>query len=108
MSDVKSTFTRSSSGGELATLCATLAEEGADEVERLDPAWMQSPVSELVQEQEQPHQYAPDHIRANRTRTRTSASRGSLPTFGVGDYVMVARERKHGDLPKLVGTWTKP
>lgn len=101
------TFIRSSLGGELATLCATLAEEGADEVERLDPAWMQSPVNELVQEQEQPHQYALDNIRANCIRTRTSASRGSLPTFVGGDYVMMARERKHGELPKLVGTWSR-
>ncbi len=41
-------------------------------------------------------------------RQRSTASRGSLPDFSVGDYVLVARVRRSGSTPKLVTTWTGP
>ncbi|CAB1109586.1 unnamed protein product [Ectocarpus sp. CCAP 1310/34] len=39
---------------------------------------------------------------------RAAASRGDLPAFTVGDYVMVARVRRSGITPKLSSTWTGP
>ena len=39
---------------------------------------------------------------------RELSARGHLPVFEVGDYVLVARVRKLGRVPKLVQTWTGP
>ena len=36
---------------------------------------------------------------------RVVASRGSLPNFAVGEYVLVARVRRSGSTPKLLMTW---
>ena len=40
-----------------------------------------------------------------RERARELSGRGHLPVFEVGDYVLVARLRKPGRVPKLVQTW---
>ena len=39
---------------------------------------------------------------------RVVASRGSLPNFAVGEYVLVARVRRSGSTPKLLIPWTGP
>ena len=39
-------------------------------------------------------------------RVRKPSGRGHLPVFEIGDYVLVARVRKPGRVPKLVQTWT--
>ena len=43
-----------------------------------------------------------------RERVRELSGRGHLPVFKVGDYVLVARVRNPGRVPKLVQTWTGP
>ena len=47
-------------------------------------------------------------MKKNRDRQRQASSRGQLPNFAVGDYLMVARVRRSGSTPKLVNTWTGP
>ena len=39
---------------------------------------------------------------------RELSRHGHLPVFKVGDFVLVARVRKLGRVPKLVQTWTGP
>ena len=47
-------------------------------------------------------------VREKRERVREVSGRAYVPVFGVGDYVLVARVRKPGRVPKLVQTWTGP
>ena len=47
-------------------------------------------------------------VREQRERVREFSGRGHLPVFEVGGYVLVARNRKPGRVPKLVQTWTGP
>ena len=47
-------------------------------------------------------------LRQQREQRRERASRGELPHFTVGDYVLVARVRTHGRHPNLMNTWTGP
>ena len=46
--------------------------------------------------------------RSEKRWVREVSGRGCLPVFEVGDYVLVARVRKPGRVPKLVQTWTGP
>ena len=43
-----------------------------------------------------------------RERQNQAASRGQLPNFAMGDYLMVARVRRPASTPNLVSTWTGP
>ena len=43
-----------------------------------------------------------------RERVRELSGREHLPVFEIGDYVLAARVRKPGRVPKLVQTWTGP
>ena len=43
-------------------------------------------------------------MKKNSKRQGQAASRGKLPNFAVGDYVMVARVRRPDSTPKLVST----
>ena len=47
-------------------------------------------------------------MRKDRARVRGAESKGVLPDFAVGDYVLVARVRQSGITPKLMNTWTGP
>ena len=47
-------------------------------------------------------------VREQRECVRELSGRGHLPVFEVGDYVLVARVKKTGRVPKLVQTWTGP
>ena len=49
-----------------------------------------------------------ERVKKNREKQRQAASRGQLPNFATGDYLMVARVRRPGSTPKLVSTWTGP
>ena len=49
-----------------------------------------------------------ERVRAARDRKHVAASAGSMPSFEVGDYVLVARVPKLGSAPKLVTTWSGP
>ena len=43
-------------------------------------------------------------VREQRERVRELSGRGNLPVFEVGDYILVARARKPGRVPKVVQT----
>ena len=58
--------------------------------------------------QSQLHNKVFDKVQANRGKQRAAASRGNLPIFAVGQYVLVARVRRSGSTPQLLLTWTGP
>ena len=47
-------------------------------------------------------------MKKNREKPRQAASKGQLPNFAVGDYVMLTRVRRPGSTLKLVSTGTGP
>ena len=79
-------------------------------VEELDVSCeqMQSWVAGWVREQEDLRRDVGKRVREQRERVREVSGRGYLPVFEIGDYVLVARVRKPGLVPKLVQTWTGP
>ena len=95
-----------------ATAMSVLAGEDGDAwtVEELDVSCeqMQSWVAGWVREQEDLRRDVVRHVREQRERVREVSGRGYLPVFEVGDYILVARVRKPGRVPKLVQTWTRP
>ena len=74
----------------------------------LDGAALRRHVRGVVDAQVALHKEVLTKVQANRDRQRTAASKGALPNFAVGDYVLVARVRRSGSTPKLLMTWTGP
>ena len=95
-----------------ATPMSVLAGKDGDArtVEELDVSCeqMQSWVAGWVREQEDLRRDVVKRVREQRERVREVSGRGYLPVFEVGDYVLVARVKKPGRVPKLVQTWTGP
>ena len=67
---------------------------------------MQHLVAEWVALQEELQQEGLECVRASRKRKRAAASVRQMPEYEVGDYVLMARIRKLGSVPKLMTTWT--
>ena len=63
-------------------------------------------VHTVVEVQSQLHKEVLDKVQAIRGKQRAAGSRGNLPNFAVGDYVLVTRVRRSGSTPKLLMTWT--
>ena len=61
-----------------------------------------------MEAQQRLHKVVEERVKKNCKRQNQAASRGHLPNFAVGDYVMVARVRLPGSTPKWVSTWTGP
>ena len=59
-----------------------------------------------MEAQQRLHKVAEERVKKKRDRQRQAASRGQLPNFAMGDYVMVARVWRPGSTPKLVSTGT--
>ena len=74
----------------------------------LDGKALRRHVAGVVAAQAELHKQVLDKVQASRDRQRASASRGVLPNFSVGEYVLVARVRRSGTTPKLLMTWTGP
>ena len=95
-----------------ATAMSVLAGEDGDAwtVEGLDVSCeqMQSWIAGWVREQEVLRRDVVKRVREQRERMRELSGRGHLPVFEDGDYILVARVRKPGRVPKLVHTWTGP
>ena len=95
-----------------ATPMSVLAGKDGDAwtVEELDVSCeqMQSWVAGWVREQEDLRRDVVKRVREQRERVREVSGRGCLPVFEVGDFVLLARVRKPGRVPKLVQTWTGP
>ena len=99
-------------GRRLATAMSVLARGNGDAwtVEELDVSCekTQAWVAGWVRKQEDVLRDVVKRVREQRERVRELSGRGHLPVFEVGDYVLVARVRKPGRVPKLVHTWTGP
>ena len=99
-------------GGPPAKAMSVLAGEDDDTwaVEELDVSskYMQAWVADWVREQEDLRHDMVKRVREQRERVRELSGRGHLPVFEVGDYVLMARVKKLGRVPKLVQTWTGP
>ena len=97
-------------GGPPAKAMSVLAGEDDDTwaVEELDVSskYMQAWVADWVREQEDLRHDMAKRVREQRERVRELSGRGHLPVFEVGDYVLMARVKKPGRVPKLVQTWT--
>ena len=65
-------------------------------------------VQSVVKVQSQLHKEVLDKVQATRGKQRAAASRGNLPNFAVGKYVLVASARRGGLTSKLLMTWTGP
>ena len=62
----------------------------------------------MVEAQQDLHKQVANRVEKTRELQRRVTSRGQLPNFMVGDYVLAARVRRAGTTPKLVSTWTGP
>ena len=95
-----------------ATAISVLAGEDGDTwtVEELDVSCeqMQAWVAGWVREQEDLQHDVVKRVREQRARVRELSGRGHLPMFEVDEYVLEARVRKPGRVPKLVQIWTGP
>ncbi|CAM9623378.1 unnamed protein product, partial [Discosporangium mesarthrocarpum] len=74
----------------------------------LEPGKLSKMVQDLMVAHEEMHKAVLEPVERNRARQREAASRGIMPNFSLGDFVMVAGIRKRGSTPKLVSTWTGP
>eukprot|EP00752_Nemacystus_decipiens_P007839 g7004.t1 len=91
-----------------ATLASFSGGNNEWQVDALDPEAMKLHVKNIVDAQAKLHKQVATLVEKNRAKQRNAASRGQLPDFAVGDYVMVARVRRAGPTPKLAATWTGP
>ena len=67
---------------------------GEWKVDVLDDVALRKQVATVVEAQQQLHKQVAKSVTKNREKQRRAASRGQLPNFAVGDYVMVARVRR--------------
>ena len=74
----------------------------------IDRHVLQENIQRVTQAQEELHARVLARVTQAREQSRERASRGELPQFTVGDYVLVARVRKQGRNQKLMNTWTGP
>ena len=89
-----------------STLASSIGKDW--KVDALDEEALRREVANVVKAQQRLHKVVEERMKGNRERQRQAASRGQLPNFAMGDYVMVARARRPGSTPKLVSTWTGP
>ena len=68
----------------------------------LDEEILRRKMANVVEGQQRLNKVIEERVKKNCERQRQAASRGKLPNFAVGDYVMVAWVRRPGSTPKLV------
>ena len=92
------------------TALDVLVEESADGVSLspVDPRELQEGIQGVTAVQERLHDRVRQRAAHAQQQSRHHASRGQLPHFTVGDYVLVARVHQPGKHHKLVSTWTGP
>ena len=96
-------------GREPRTSFAVLVEEKEElELNPVDEDKLRQHVRGIIDAQEQLQREAVERRGAVRERERNLRSRGELPHFTVGDFVLVARTRKAGRNAKLMSEWTGP
>ena len=93
----------------LTSFLTVTSSTGEDwKMDALDEAALRREVANVVDAQQRLHKVVEERGKKPRDRQRQASSRGKLPNFAVGDYLMVARVRRPGLTPKLVSTWTGP
>ena len=92
------------------TSFSTLASSTGGEwrLDVLDEDMLRQKVATVVEAQQEMHKEVAQRVEKTRAMQRQAASKGQLPNFMVGDYVLAARVRRAGTTPKLVSTWTGP
>ena len=90
----------------LSTLASSTRQDW--QVDVLDDKALRKKVQSVMEVRSQLHQKVLDKVQANRGKQRAAASRGNLPNFAVGEYVLVAQVRRSGSTLKLPMTWTGP
>jgi len=93
-----------SADGDLGVAGATAGEWTVENLDVL-PGEIQERVTNWVSKQEAMWCHVVERVPTQGQRGELS-NWGQLPSFAVGDYVVVARVRKLGSTPKLVTTWT--
>jgi hypothetical protein len=83
-------------------------DEGTWGVEPVDLSDIQTHCKKLVEELRNMHRSIAKAHEKQRKRGRELASKGSLPNFAVGDFVLKARVRQAGRTAKLAATWCGP
>lgn len=94
-------------GHEPRTSFAALVEKGEMVLIRLDEK-LRAYVKWIIHAQENLLKEAVDRITSSWERERKVLSRGELPDFSLGGFVLVARRRKAARNEKLVSEWTGP
>ena len=95
-------------GREPRTAFSALVEEDNEcmELTVVDEERLREHVRSIVSAHDELQKQVVERRDVQRQQTRTLSSRGELPHFTVGDYVLVARVRKEGKHAKLMATWT--
>ena len=88
---------------DFSTLASLTGEDW--KVDALDEETLRRKVASVMEAQQRLHKVVEERVKNIPDRQRQAASRGQLPNFAVGDFVMVARVRRPGLMPKLVSTW---
>ena len=93
----------------LTSFSALASSTGQDwKVDALDEETLRRNVANVVEVQQRLHKVVEERVKKTRERQRQAISRGQLPNFAVGDYVMMGRVRWSGSTPKLVSTSIGP
>ncbi|CAM9090613.1 unnamed protein product, partial [Hapterophycus canaliculatus] len=75
----------------------------------LDDDQIKRALQGVLELQEQFHVQVQKRVAVERERRRKKSSEGlELPNFEVGDFLLYARVRRPGVMPKLMATWTGP
>ena len=75
-------------------------------MDALDEESLRRKVANVLEAQQRLNRMVEEPVRKKYKRQRQAASKGQLPNFAVGYYVMAGRIRRPGSTPKLVSTWT--
>ena len=89
-----------------STLALSTGEDW--KVDALDEEALRRKVANVVEAQRRLHKVVEERVKKTHERQRQAASKGQLPSFAMGDYVMVASVRRPGSTLKLVSTWSRP
>ena len=74
----------------------------------IEPAKLREHIEQVTKAHEALQERVVEQLARTRQQRREQASRGHLPNFTIGDYVLVARVRQQGRHRKLMSTWTGP
>ncbi|CAN0277268.1 unnamed protein product, partial [Scytosiphon promiscuus] len=97
-------------GREPTSMLAYLMRDHAEVVDvvQIPDAKIKLMVTDLAKATDAMHKRAFGLTQQMREASRRRASKGALPNFSVGDFVLVAKVRQAGKASKLLSTWSGP